>query len=164
MQYGSDPYVVLSAYTAGSAPEGAAFDAAYGPSTCSDDFDNDGDGWVDGGDAGCGGTTPTPGDHGPTPPPRCGVAGDWDWDCDGWTDAIEYKYGSNPFDNGANPYYANERSTPEDAHFDATFGQNSCSDGIDNDGDVWKDGSDYGCGGTQTPPSPPPNTPIPLPT
>lgn len=104
LQYGSDPYVVLSSYTAGSSPEGTAFDATFDRSSCSDEFDNDGDGWIDGDDTGCGGTPPPPGDHGPTPPPRCGTAGNWDWDCDGWSDALEYKYGSNPFDNGANPY------------------------------------------------------------
>lgn len=142
-QYGSDPYIVLSPYTAGSAPENIGFDATYSRSSCSDDFDNDGDGWIDDDDAGCGGTLPTPTDHGPTPPPRCGTAGNWDWDCDGWSDALEYKYGSNPFDNGANPDYT--ASTPEDSHFDANYGQDSCNDGIDNDGDVWKDGSDSGC-------------------
>jgi DNA-binding CsgD family transcriptional regulator len=161
VQYGSDPYMVLSAYTAGSAPEDSAFDATYGQSSCNDGFDNDGDGWIDGDDTGCGGILPTPTDHGPTPPPRCGSAGEWDWDCDGWSDATEYKYGSNPFDNGADPYYT--ASTPEDSHFDATYGQSSCSDGIDNDGDGWIDGSDYGCGGAQTPPSPS-FTPFPLPT
>ena len=70
-QYGSQ---YTSEY---STPEGAAFDAAYGQSTCSDGIDNDRDGWVDGADAGCGGSevprptpqfTPTARPITPTPP------------------------------------------------------------------------------------------------
>jgi DNA-binding CsgD family transcriptional regulator len=56
-QYGSQ------AFWEYSTPEGADFDVAYGQSTCSDGFDNDLDGWLDGADAGCGGSevpTPTP--------------------------------------------------------------------------------------------------------
>lgn len=155
LQYGSDPYIVLSPYTAGSAPENAGFDSVYGQSSCGDDFDNDGDGWIDGDDAGCGGSPVTPPPGPPTPSSRCPD----DWDCDGWTDAVELRYGSNPYDNGANPYY--KASTPEDAAFDALYGQDSCQDGIDNDGDVWLDGSDGGCGGLEVPPT---YTPYPLPT
>lgn len=97
----------------------------------------------------------------PTPSPRCSN----DWDCDGWPDDVEIRYGSDPYDNSANPYYT--ASTPEDSAFDALYGQSSCSDGLDNDGDGWTDGADPGCGG-QTPivdtPSPPPLPPKPLPT
>jgi DNA-binding CsgD family transcriptional regulator len=91
----------------------------------------------------------------PTPSPRCVD----DWDCDGWPDAVEITYGSDPYDNGANPYYT--ASTPEDSAFDALYGQNSCSDGIDNDGDVWKDLDDPGCNGGVTPTF---NGPTPKPT
>jgi hypothetical protein len=163
-QYGSDPYIAaMSPYTSGSTPESATFDAANGGATCSDGFDNDGDGQVDGDDIGCGGLqTPTPvfSPEPPTPSPRCAD----DWDCDGWSNEVELRYGSNPYDNGAD-YGA---STPENAEFDSLYGANTCGDGIDNDGDGWTDGSDFWCGGTQsTPlptPTPPSYTPFPLPS
>jgi DNA-binding CsgD family transcriptional regulator len=47
-------------------PEGSAFDAAYGQSSCTDGEDNDEDEYVDETDAGCGGWGPTPT---PTLPP-----------------------------------------------------------------------------------------------
>ena len=163
VSYGSDPYIAISPYASSSTPEGLDFDATYSQSSCSDGYDNDVDGWIDDRDTGCGGTPPpTPVHSGaPTPSPRCGHEGNWDWDCDGWPDATELRYGSWAGDNGADPYYT--ASTPEDSDFDSTYGQSSCSDGIDNDGDGWIDGSDGGCGGTQTATSPS-SPPFPLPT
>jgi DNA-binding CsgD family transcriptional regulator len=77
-----------------------------------------------------------------------------DYDCDGWSDDIEIKYGSDPF---------LASSTPENSDFDALYGQSSCSDGIDNNGDGNTDRFDAGCGGWGTTPTQRPVTPTPTP-
>jgi DNA-binding CsgD family transcriptional regulator len=102
---------------------------------------------------------PTIPDRGPppTPTPRCVD----DWDCDGWPDEVEQQYGSQA-------YW--EYSTPENADFDVAYGQSTCSDGYDNDRDNWTDGTDGGCGGSESPtptpqftPTARPSTPTPPP-
>jgi hypothetical protein len=79
---------------------------------CADGVDNDGDGDVDGDDSGC------------------AVS---EGDSDGFLDAIEKRYGSDPGDSNSVP----EHETPNPG---------SCSDGVDNDGDGAMDAADDGCG------------------
>lgn len=129
VQYGS--YVSIWYST----PEGSAFDVNYDQSTCTDEWDNDWDFWQDSQDYGCGG-----------PPDEC----PGDQDCDGWSNEIEMQYGSYPF--GSYSYLNN--TTPENSEFDALYGQDSCTDGRDNDGDYYIDGTDKGCGGWGPTPTP----------
>jgi hypothetical protein len=50
-------------------------------------------------------------------------------------------------------------STPENSDFDLNYGQSSCTDGEDNDGDDYTDGTDSGCGGWGPTPTPSPRCP-----
>jgi hypothetical protein len=99
-----------------SFPEDARLDtvlAYYGISiyACADGVENDHDGALDGADSGC---------------VALGADGD------GFDDATEKRYGSNPSDPNSVPEH--ERVNP-----------GSCSDGIDNDGDEMTDGADPAC-------------------
>ena len=114
---GSDPH------NAASTPEYALLDEQSGSNTCGDRIDNDLDGLIDNGDAGCRLTCK---DFGPNQ--RCK-----DSDRDGWLAYLEEMYGSDP---------SNALSTPESPDV-----ANTCGDGIDNDLDGYTDGADPGCGG-----------------
>jgi hypothetical protein len=72
--------------------------------------------------------TPTPVPPTPAPTPPAGDA-----DGDGVSDADEEKFGSNVLD---------ATSTPEDADYDS----DTCTDGVDNDGDGNIDAADSACG------------------
>lgn len=113
---GSDPN------NAASTPEYALLDEQTGSHTCGDGIDNDLDGHKDLGDSGCRLTCDDFGGKG-----RCA-----DPDRDGWLSYVEAEYGSEPDD---------PLSTPETLHLPQT-----CTDGVDNDGDGFTDAADSGCG------------------
>ena len=107
---GSDPS------DSGSFPESALLDgvlafAGFGFVFCADGIDNDLDGLTDGDDPGC---DPI------------------DTDGDGFEEALEKRFGSDPGDPNSVP----EHEIPNPG---------SCSDGIDNDLDGTTDGADTGC-------------------
>jgi hypothetical protein len=66
-------------------------------------------------------------------PPTC----DGDRDCDGVSDLVEQRYGSNP---------QSAASKPESRQYDQSGNHRTCSDGIDNDRDGKIDDDDTGCG------------------
>lgn len=106
-----------------STPEYALLDEQTGSRTCSDRSDNDLDGRIDNGDAGCRLTCDDFGGK-----DRCS-----DKDHDGWRKYVEEMYGSDP---------DNRLSTPE---WFAVAG--TCGDSVDNDLDGEIDAADSGCGG-----------------
>lgn len=114
---GSDPN------DAGSTPEYGLLDEQTGSSTCNDGTDNDRDGSADHGDEGC---RVTCRDYAKAQ--AC-----TDGDHDGWLQYVEHAYGSEPNDPS---------STPETFELPDT-----CSDGVDNDGDGLMDDADTGCSG-----------------
>lgn len=131
--YGSDPN------NAASTPEHSFIEG-----TCADGVDNDADGTTDAGDRGCApdrdfDLTPDDADNCPDAynyeqtDRDHNAVGDacQDADGDGYVDADEIAFGSNPDDAS---------STPESAAF-----FESCSDGVDNDHDGLTDDQDDGC-------------------
>ncbi|MCB9521848.1 MAG: hypothetical protein H6702_00530 [Myxococcales bacterium] len=122
---------------AGGAPprDMAVRDAAL--PACSDGFDNDGDGLVDGADPGCEG--PEDGDE--LDPPAC--ANGVDDDADGFIDFPEDPGCGSTFDDDE----FNEPVAPQ------------CNDGVDNDRDGLVDEADPGCASVADPRETDPDTP-----
>jgi hypothetical protein len=113
---------------------GAAEENLTTDSTCNDGIDNDGDGLTDGYDNNC-----SDGNSGES----ADCSDNQDNDCDGWVDQADPDCQSGVFEG--DPLDEDCDCDDEDCEVIPSYGEESCNDGIDNDGDGWTDKEDVAC-------------------